>query len=199
MIDANERFNAAWTRLGDLLWLRFGITASPAATATTRFFVHQDPSVHPSEAWARLWQWRVAPVLVGWEPRRCQQGGRKAKRQAARRQGRHLGVDRTRPPSSRADAAAPRTPEQPRAWALSTACGPSCPAARMMGNPRRKPRKKSSPRPRKRAKRGEPIPAGKGLGGEKLPDLPTVPGEDSSLCDFTTTTETGTMDPRRRV
>ena len=47
MIDANERFAAARTRLGNHCGSRFGITASPAATATTRFFVHQDPSVHP--------------------------------------------------------------------------------------------------------------------------------------------------------
>ena len=47
------------------------------------------------------------------------------------------------------------------------------------GKPKKKTAKEIFAEAQKARKRGEPIPRGEGLGGEKLPDLPTVPGEDS--------------------
>ena len=47
------------------------------------------------------------------------------------------------------------------------------------GTPKKKSAKEIFAEAQKARKRGEPIPRGEGLGGEKLPDLPTVPGEDS--------------------
>ena len=84
-------------------------------------------------------------------------------------------MDRTRPP--RADAAAPRPLNK---MGFVDSLRAKLPGGKDDGKPKKKTAKEIFAEAQKARKRGEPIPRGEGLGGEKLPDLPTVPGEDES-------------------